>query len=186
MGEISEMKAQLLTAFGGANRFQLTEAEASCSRKDAADSSCGNISELPRYQDPQWGKQLEINIMPQEEQMFGRFDVNEIAKSFPETSDTLPIHTYVSRYPAALHATCDEYLYVISGRGTFWIEDVLNAGEFAPGHLLFFERGTVHALPEILEGSVVFLSVDTPRRDPKDIIFVNPEGGTPETFIHQK
>ena len=66
------------------------------------------------------------------------------------------------------------------------MEDVSNAGEFAPGQLMFFKRGTVHALPEILEGPVVFLSVDTPRRDPKDVIFVNPEDGTPETFIHQK
>ena len=46
--------------------------------------------------------------------------------------------------------------------------------ESSPGHLLFFKRGTVHALPEILEGPVVFLSVDTPSRDPKDIIFTNP------------
>ena len=143
---------------------------------------------------------LEIKIMPQKKQMFGRFDVNEIAKSFPETSDTLLIDTYLTKEVAAsarvfrvyratpphYHATCDEYLYVISGRGTFWMEDQSNAGEFAPGHLLFFKRGTVHALPEILEGPVVFLSVDTPSRDPKDIIFVNPEDGTPETFIHQK
>jgi len=66
------------------------------------------------------------------------------------------------------------------------MDDASNAGEFAPGQLMFFKRGTVHALPEILEGPVVFLSVDTPRRDPKDVIFVNPEDGTPETFIHQK
>jgi hypothetical protein len=58
-----------------------------------------------------------------------------------------------------------------------------NGGAFGPGTLLFFKRGTVHALPELIEGPVVFLSVDTPRRDPKDIIFVNPEDGTPETFI---
>jgi len=54
---------------------------------------------------------------------------------------------------------------------------------FAPGHFLFFKRGTVHALPEIIEAPVVFLSVDTPRRDPKDIIFVNPEDGSPDSFI---
>jgi hypothetical protein len=30
---------------------------------------------------------------------------------------------------------------------------------------------------------VVVLSVDTPRRDPKAIIFVNPEEATPESFI---
>jgi hypothetical protein len=61
-----------------------------------------------------------------------------------------------------------------------------NAGEFAPGNLLFFKRGTVHALPGIVEWPVVFFSVDTPRRDPKDIIFVNPEDGTSEKFIRQR
>jgi hypothetical protein len=34
-----------------------------------------------------------------------------------------------------------------------------------------------------LKHPVVFLSVDTPRRDPKDIIFVNPQDGSPETFM---
>ena len=55
--------------------------------------------------------------------------------------------------------------------------------EFHPGQLLFFERRTVHALPGILEGPLIFLSIDTPRRDPKDVIFVNPGDGTPESFI---
>ena len=50
-----------------------------------------------------------------------------------------------------------------------------NEGEFSPGNLIFFKRTTVHALHRILEEPVVFLAVDTPRRDPKDIIFVNPE-----------
>jgi len=45
--------------------------------------------------------------------------------------------------------------------------------------LLFFKRGTAHAQPKILEHPVVFLSIDTPRRDPKDIVFLNPEDGTP-------
>lgn len=64
--------------------------------------------------------------------------------------------------------------------------DASNGGEFTPGDLLFFKRGIVHALPRILEGPVVFLSFDAPRRDPKDIIFVNPEDGTPESFIRGK
>jgi hypothetical protein len=58
--------------------------------------------------------------------------------------------------------------------------------EFGPGHFLFFARGVVHAMPEILEGPVVFLAIDTPRRDPSDVIFVDPEEGTPETFIQQR
>jgi hypothetical protein len=49
--------------------------------------------------------------------------------------------------------------------------------------LLFFKRGTVHAQPKILEEPVVFLSIDTSRRNPRDIVFVNPEDGTPESFI---
>ena len=61
-----------------------------------------------------------------------------------------------------------------------------NTGEFTPGNLLFFKRGTIHALPDIFEWPVVFLSIDTPRRDPKDIIFVNPKDGTPEKFIRQR
>ena len=85
--------------------------------------------------------------------------------------------------PPHYHATCDEYLYVFSGRGTFWMGDPATKAEFRPGQLLFFQKGTIHAMPDLLEEPIVFLSVDTPRRDPKDIIFVNPEDGTPETFI---
>ena len=58
-----------------------------------------------------------------------------------------------------------------------------HAGQFEPGHLLFFRKGVVHAVPEIRELPVVFLSVDTPRRDPKDVTFVNPGDATPESFI---
>lgn len=74
---------------------------------------------------------------------------------------------------------------MISGRGTFWMQDPESVAEFGPGELLFFERGIVHALPSILEEPLVFLSIDTPRRDPKDIIFVDPKDGTPESFIQQ-
>jgi mannose-6-phosphate isomerase-like protein (cupin superfamily) len=63
------------------------------------------------------------------------------------------------------------------------MEDASNTAEFAPGQLLFFKRGTVHAQPSILEEPVVFLSVDAPRRDPKDIVFVDTASGTPEMFI---
>lgn len=129
----------------------------------------------------------------------GRFDIAEVAASFPETATTLLLDRYLTNREAAsarvfrvykptpphYHATCDEYLYVFSGRGTFWMKDPVTIAEFRPGQLLFFEKGTVHALPDILEGPVVILSVDTPRRDPKDIIFVNPEDGTPESFIQQ-
>lgn len=129
----------------------------------------------------------------------GRFDIAEIAGSLPPSAATLLVDRYLTNRefasarvfrvykptPPHYHATCDEYLYVFSGRGTFWMKDPSTLAEFAPGQLLFFERGTVHALPDILQEPLVFLSVDTPRRDPKDVIFVNPEDGTPESFIQQ-
>ncbi len=129
----------------------------------------------------------------------GRFDIGEVAASFPPSATTLLVDRYLTNREAAsarvfrvykptpphFHATCDEYLYVFSGRGTFWMKDATTIAEFGPGQLLFFEKGTIHALPDILEEPVVFLSVDTPRRDPKDIVFVNPEDGTPESFVQR-
>jgi mannose-6-phosphate isomerase-like protein (cupin superfamily) len=128
----------------------------------------------------------------------GCFDVAKIAVSLPETAKTLLVDYYLTNRdtasarvfrvyrptPPHYHATCDEYLYVFSGRGTFWMDNPESQFEFGPGQFLFFERGTVHAIPEILESPLIFLSIDTPRRDPKDIIFVNPGDGTPESFIH--
>jgi mannose-6-phosphate isomerase-like protein (cupin superfamily) len=132
-----------------------------------------------------------------EKQTFQRFHVNEVAKSFPETAETLLLDTYLTNEESAsarvfrvyretpphYHEGSDEYLYVVSGKGTFWMGEAANGATFAPGDLLFFKRRVIHALPSILDGPVVFLAIDTPRRDPKDIIFVNPEDGTPETFI---
>lgn len=128
---------------------------------------------------------------------FNRFKILEIAKSFPDISETLLLDTYLTNEESAsarvfrvyrstpphYHAGSNEYLYVLSGKGTFWMDDASNGAEFAPGNLLFFKRNTAHALPLIMEGPVLFLSIDAPRRDPKDVIFVNPEDGTPETFI---
>lgn len=128
---------------------------------------------------------------------FHRFDVFEIASKFPDAADTMLLDTYLTSeeaassrvirvykpFPPHYHATCDEYLYVLRGKGIFWIGSPEQAGEFKPGHMLFFRKRVVHAVPEITELPVVFLSVDTPRRAPKDVIFVNPEDATPENFI---
>ena len=133
-------------------------------------------------------------------QAFGRFHLHQIAQDFPETADTLLLGTYLTDEAAAssrvfrvyrptpphYHAHSDEHLYVLSGRGTFWMESAANSEEFAPGDFLFFKRNTVHAMPDLLEGPVVFLAIDTPRRDPNDIIFVDPKDGTPDTFIRNR
>lgn len=126
-----------------------------------------------------------------------RFDIAAIAAEFPANADTLLVDKYLTNNPHAsirvfrvykttpphYHATCDEQLYVFSGRGTFWMEDPANVAEFGSGQLLYFKRGTVHAMPEILDEPIVFLAIDTPRRDPSDVIFVNPADGTPESFV---
>ena len=136
-------------------------------------------------------------MSPPSDQKSARFDVKAIAASLPETATTLLVDHYLTDREAAsarvfrvyrptpphYHANCDEYLFVLSGRGTFWMEDASTEAPFGPGELLFFQRGTVHAIPILSEEPVVFLSLDTPRRDPKDIIFVNPEDGTPATFM---
>lgn len=128
------------------------------------------------------------------------FKLHEIARAFPETADTMLLDTYLTdeagasarvfrvyrETPPHYHVGSDEHLYVLSGRGTFWMEDASHVGEFGPGDLLVFERRTIHALPEILEGPVVFLAIDTPRRDPQDIVFVNPADGSPESFIRSR
>ena len=87
-----------------------------------------------------------------------------------------------SPVPAHFHQTCDEYLQVISGRGKF-IVDGGEPMELGPGQLLFFRRNVVHSIPEILEAPLVVFSVDTPRRIPTDVHFVNPADGTAATFI---
>ncbi len=126
------------------------------------------------------------------------FDVAEAAASLPETSATMVAdHRFVdvpaasarvfrvySPTPPHSHASCDEYLYVLSGRCMMKFADE-PAVEVGPGKLVMFQRGVVHSVPEILEEPMVFLSVDTPRREPRDISFVTEGTGTPDSFMRQ-
>lgn len=129
----------------------------------------------------------------------GVFDLQAIADTFPETADTMLIDTRLTDEPEAsarvfriyrpvpahYHATCDEYLLVVSGRARFFFADD-PPFDLGPGQLVFFKKGTVHGTTQIIEAPFVVFSVDTPRRDPKDVIFVNPKDGTPEEFIQSK
>jgi mannose-6-phosphate isomerase-like protein (cupin superfamily) len=127
------------------------------------------------------------------------FDLNAIASNFPATASTMLIDTRLTDEKEAsarvfriytpvaahYHATCDEYLLVLSGRANFFLGDDAPF-EVGPGRLIFFKQGTIHGTPRILEEPFVVFAVDTPRRDPKDVIFVNPADGTPETFIRSE
>jgi len=127
------------------------------------------------------------------------FDIAAIATHFPDVAETMLIDTRLTDeadasarvfrvyrpVAAHYHATCDEYLLVISGGATFFLGEA-PAFMVGPGQLIFFKRGTVHGTPEILEEPFVVFAVDTPRRDPSDVIFVDPADGTAETFIQSR
>jgi quercetin dioxygenase-like cupin family protein len=127
------------------------------------------------------------------------FDIAAIAATLPETADTMLVDTRLTDEPSAssrifrayhpvprhYHAASDEYLYLVSGRATFEV-DYGEPRELRPGQMVFFKRGVVHAILELLEHPVVFLTVDTPRRDPGDVIFVDPEMGTVDSFIRSR
>jgi mannose-6-phosphate isomerase-like protein (cupin superfamily) len=127
------------------------------------------------------------------------FNIQAIVEAFPDEAATMLIDTRLTDEPEAssrvfrvykpvpahYHATCNEYLFVVSGRARFFFADT-PPFELGPGQLIFFKKATVHGIPEILEEPFVVLSVDTPRRDPRDVIFVNPKDGTPEEFIQSQ
>lgn len=127
------------------------------------------------------------------------FNLDEIIKNFPATADTLLVDTRLTDEdegsarvfrvyqptPAHYHATCDEYLIILSGRGRFFIGN-REPFEVGPGEMLFFKKGTIHGMPEILEHPLFMVSVDTPRREPSDIIFLDPAQGTPASFVRAK
>jgi mannose-6-phosphate isomerase-like protein (cupin superfamily) len=130
---------------------------------------------------------------------YGFFDVLALAKSLPETAQTLLADRYLTDrdtasvrvfrvyrpVPAHYHVHCDEHLYIISGKGSFWMGDPSSERILGVGELVVFPKKTVHAIPVIAEEPLVFLSIDTPRRIPTDIVFVNASDGTAETFMER-
>jgi len=124
------------------------------------------------------------------------FDLQALARRFPPGADTMLLDMRLTDEPEAssrlfrvyrpvpahFHQTCDEYLQVICGRGKFIVEGS-EPVELGPGQLLFFRRNMVHSIPEIVEAPLVVFAVDTPRRNPTDVHFVNRADGTAATFI---
>lgn len=125
-----------------------------------------------------------------------RFDLRELAQQLPPTAETMLIDIRLTDesaassrifriyqpVPAHFHRTCDEYLIVLSGRARFQIGTEASV-ELSPGQMQFFRRNVVHGFPEILEEPLVILSVDTPRRDPSDVTFVDASSGNAGTFL---
>ena len=135
----------------------------------------------------------EVPIVPS---VNGSFNLHELAQSLPEHAETMLLDLRLTDeaaasarlfrvyrpVPAHYHEGCDEYLLIISGRAKFAV-GAAEPIELAPGQMQFFRRGVVHGFPEILEHPLIIFSVDTPRRDPSDVHFVDPANGTAETFI---
>ncbi len=131
---------------------------------------------------------------------FAHFDIAVLAAKFPDTAETMLLDHYLTdapdastrlfrvyrATPAHFHKHCDERLFVVQGRGRFWAGSPQNEVEFGPGTLLVFPRLAVHAMPVLLEEPLVFLAIDTPRRDPKDVHFVDPAEGSAESFIRRQ
>lgn len=126
------------------------------------------------------------------------FDVAEAVARLPETAATMVadhrftedaaasarVFRVYAPTPPHTHSSCDEYLYVLSGRCRMKFADEPSV-EVGPGKLVVFKRDVVHSVPEILEEPLVFLSIDTPRREPRDIRFVTDGTGTPDSFMRQ-
>jgi mannose-6-phosphate isomerase-like protein (cupin superfamily) len=128
--------------------------------------------------------------------MFNFFDVKALISKFPDEASSTIVDTYLTDEPSAssrifrvyypipphYHATCEEHLYLLTGKVRFAIEDedprLLEAGQ-----LVTFERNTVHSITEILESPAVFLTVDTPRRVPTDVVYVNLEDAKIRPFV---
>jgi len=124
------------------------------------------------------------------------FSITDLAARLPATAETMltdirltdeqaascRIFRVYRTVPAHYHTSCDEYLYVLSGRAEIAIATDAPK-EVRPGQLIFFRKNTIHALPRILEEPFTVLAIDTPRRPPEDVHFVNPADGTPQSFI---
>jgi mannose-6-phosphate isomerase-like protein (cupin superfamily) len=124
------------------------------------------------------------------------FNIAELALTLPEAAETMiadvrltdeqaascRVFRVYRPVPAHFHTSCDEYLYVLSGRAEIHIEGS-EPRLIGPGELVFFKRNVVHAMPRIVEEPYTVLAIDTPRRPPEDVHFVNPADGTPESFI---
>jgi quercetin dioxygenase-like cupin family protein len=139
---------------------------------------------------------LRTSINRKEHKVSNFFDIREIIKKFPDEAGSTIVDTYLTDEPSAssrifrvyypiprhYHATCEEHLYLLTGKVKFAIEDE-DPRVLAAGQLVTFDRNTVHSITEILESPAVFLTVDTPRRVPSDVVYVNPEDAKIRPFV---
>lgn len=124
------------------------------------------------------------------------FDIATLAATLPEASDTMlrdlrlvereaascRIFRTYREVPMHFHTSCDEYLYVLQGRAVFRLSDEPER-TIGPGELICFPKRTPHGVTQIVEHPFVVLAIDTPRRPPEDVCFVDPSDGDEASFI---
>ena len=129
---------------------------------------------------------------------FNFLDVNKAVAKFPENADTMLVDCYLSdspecssrvfrlysHLPKHYHKQCSEHLYLLKGKVKFYIEDE-EPRELHPGQMVTFYKNVVHGIESVGDEPTVILSFDTPRREPSDVHFVNPEETKGIEFVRQ-
>ncbi len=124
------------------------------------------------------------------------FDLADIKSRFPESADSIIMDAYLSDnesasarlfrlyhpLPRHYHLTCDEQLLLIDGEVDFTIADD-PPKRLKAGQMVTFLRETVHAIMPVPGSPAVFLAVDTPRRFPDDVHFVDPMPSPARAFV---
>ncbi|MEM7485241.1 MAG: cupin domain-containing protein [Bacteroidota bacterium] len=131
-----------------------------------------------------WAQEEEqINVGNQ----YGLIHIDDYVKLLPEKHDGVIKDIHIldrehvgarvfrlyDKVPMHYHAKSDAYLYVLNGKGEFFIGD---KGPIIAkkGDLIFWAKGTAHGVGNILEGPLDILVFDTLARDPSDVIWIDP------------
>lgn len=124
------------------------------------------------------------------------FDLAEIKSEFPAQAESLIMDAYLSNHEAAstrlfrlyhplprhFHKTCDEHLVLLDGEVDFVIADD-PPRRLRAGRMVTFLRNVVHGISPVEGAPAIFLTVDTPRRVPEDVHFINPEAARARPFV---
>ncbi len=125
------------------------------------------------------------------------FDLDEIKARFPDAADSVIVDAYLSDsesassrvfrlyrpLPRHFHMNCDEHLLLLDGEADFSLADE-PPRRLRAGQMVMFLRHVVHAIRPV-EGAApaIFLTVDTPRRAPADVHFVDPADEAGARFV---
>ncbi len=132
-----------------------------------------------------------------DEKAYNFFDLAEIKARFPDRAESMIVDAYLSDHESAssrlfslyhpiprhLHETCDEHLVLLDGEVDFTIADE-PPRRLRAGQMVTFLRNIVHGIqPVEAAAAAVFFTVDTPRRAPGDVHFVDPAEAKGRRFV---